>query len=82
MLRLCGYATCAENNKKSSLNQERGSTTQNPVRCMVCLRVGHREKRPNYTTHPCMPTREPQGTLHQRQTEADFTVGSCPDKHP
>uniref|UniRef100_A0A672ZEI8 Uncharacterized protein n=1 Tax=Sphaeramia orbicularis TaxID=375764 RepID=A0A672ZEI8_9TELE len=27
-IRLCGYATCAENNKKSSLNLGRGSTAR------------------------------------------------------
>lgn len=80
--RLCGYATCAENNKKSSPNRGRGSTARGLVRCGVCLRAGHRGRRPNFRTRPCTPTREPQGTWHQRQTEADLTVGSCPDKGP
>uniref|UniRef100_A0A7N8XV29 Uncharacterized protein n=1 Tax=Mastacembelus armatus TaxID=205130 RepID=A0A7N8XV29_9TELE len=30
-IRLCGYATCAENNKKSSPNRGRGSTARDLV---------------------------------------------------
>lgn len=80
--RLCGYATCAENNKKSSPNQESGSTARSRVKCMGCLKVDHREKRPNCRTSPYTSTRHPQGIWHQPQAEADLTVGFCPDRHP
>uniref|UniRef100_A0A3B3XQQ8 Uncharacterized protein n=1 Tax=Poecilia mexicana TaxID=48701 RepID=A0A3B3XQQ8_9TELE len=37
--RLCGYATCAENNKKSSLSRERGSTTRKLHSLSLLVRV-------------------------------------------
>lgn len=78
--RLCGYATCAENNKKSSPNRGNGSIAQGRVKCGAFLREGHRGKRPNCRTRLCTPTRESQVTWDHLQTEADLTAGFYPDR--
>ena len=75
--RSCGYATCAENNKKSSPSRGRGSTGRALGRR---LRAGRRVRRPGCRTRPSTPTtREPRGTPPRcrRPNGADPEEGSC-----